>query len=152
MTAADVADLLELSDERDRWLRRVLEAEKCGFARGVASMAAEYDRGFADGCQSLKAAQHDAHRLAELDARRWSLRRDRRGRESFGQPHHDDYVAPTPRTPRPWLGGPPAHRHECSAACWAIKPGFYSPAAAADILEQLPGDYADEIARLRGAR
>ena len=107
--AADVAELIERSDERDAWLRRVLDAEKRGFALGAASQAGEYERGFADGCLALKAAQHDAHRLAELDARRWSLRGDKRSRDDFGKPPglQSARAAGMPTVARRTAGSPP---------------------------------------------
>jgi len=49
----DAADITELSDERDRWLRRVLAAELRGYDRG---RAAGYDAGYRQG-----AADADSH-------------------------------------------------------------------------------------------
>ena len=48
-----VAELLELSDERDRWLRRELAAERRGYLRGQAE---GYEAGYRQG-----AADCDAH-------------------------------------------------------------------------------------------
>lgn len=154
MTAAEVAAVLERSDERAVYDRRLLNNWRSGYAAAELAHADDYERGYYDGVMSLKLAQHDAHRLTEIEAGRWSLRGEPRTRQSFGKPHRDDFPGDPHRpAPRPWLAGPEVHsRHACTAVCYAYKPGFYSPQDAAAILEQLPGDYADEIARLRGAR
>ncbi len=81
-----VAGWLALSDERDQALARILDAERRGFARGVASMADEYERGFADGILAYKAAQHDLYRLVQLEMARWGG-----WREDFGRPRPGDF-------------------------------------------------------------
>lgn len=151
--------LLELSDERDLWLRRVLAAEVRGYDRGR-------EAGYAEGRRDEAAARDEdwaalarpvargglSH--AELERRRWKLRGEERTRQSFAEVHPDDGPArPVPALERVWLGGPPVHyRHDCTAACRAINPRRpYSPAEAAAVLAGLPGDYGDEIARLRQA-
>jgi hypothetical protein len=82
-----------------------------------------------------------------------------RARETFGQPHpadsSGDIAARARATWEPYglplpglvhLGGRVVHHHTCTAACDAYKPGWYTPQAAAAILERLPGDYAAAIA------
>jgi len=86
-----IAEWLALSAERDRYMGRILAAERRGFERGVAAMADEYERGFHDGCMAFKRAQHDAHALTEVEASRWELRGEKRTRATFGMPHPDDY-------------------------------------------------------------
>lgn len=143
-----VAAVLELSDERDLWQRRVLAAEIRGYRRGVASMAGKYDRGFADGIMAYKAAQHGLHRSVQAEMATWGG-----WRELFGDPRPGDYAGgplPLKHPGMVWLGGPPVHHHRCARACYAYSPGWYTSAAAADILASLPGDYAEDVGRLRG--
>ena len=97
LTSADVTRChLALSNEREMWLRRVLAAEVAGFARGR-------EAGYREG-REAEAADRDAAWLriarpvarggpsfAELERRRWRLRDEQRTRESFGEPHPDDY-------------------------------------------------------------
>ncbi len=133
---AEVAALIELSDERERWLLQLLDAERRGFARGVASQADEYERGYGDGCLALKRAQHDAHGMVQLEMARWDG-----PRQDFGKRRDGDYV-PRPATTADylWLGGPPVHwGRECTSACYAYRPGRYNVAAAEAILATLPG-------------
>ena len=40
-----------------------------------------------------------------------------------------------------WLAGPVVHYHQCNAACYSYKPGWYTPAEAAAIMATLPGSY-----------
>lgn len=107
MTARE--ELLELSDERDLWERRLLGAERAAYAAGYADGRAdertEADRAWA--AQPAARFVHDGPGLAELEARRWHVccRRCRgsghvagcgncedRTRETFGRPHKDDFT------------------------------------------------------------
>lgn len=126
----------------------------------------------------IKAGQRGAVRDAQLERRRWHVccRRCRlnghrdgcrdcedRTRETFGQPHPDDHspAEMIARARASWeplglppagmvhLAGPVVHHHRCEAVCYAHRPGWYTPEAAAAILETLPGDYAAVIAKLR---
>jgi len=83
--------LVQLSDERDTYLKRILGAWADGYRACQAHHGDQYEQGFADGVMALKRAQHDAHRLVELDARRWELRGEKRGRRDFGRPHKEDF-------------------------------------------------------------
>jgi hypothetical protein len=85
-TGQAVAEWLALSDERDQFLARILDAERRGFGRGVASMADEYQCGFADGIFAYKAAQHDLYRLVGGEMARWGG-----WREDFGRPRPGDF-------------------------------------------------------------
>jgi hypothetical protein len=78
--------LLELSDERDMWLSRVLEAEWRAYERGAESASSEYDRGFADGVLAVKAALHGAVTDLRQHLKMWDGRR-----EDFGKPRPGDY-------------------------------------------------------------
>jgi hypothetical protein len=84
-----------------------------------------------------------------------------RTRETYGQPHPADSSGDmTDRARASWepyglpppglvhLGGRVVHHHICTPACDAYAPGWYTPQAAAAILETLPGDYAEAIASL----
>ncbi len=152
MTGPGVAAVLERSDERDRYTQRIIDAWRDGYAAAEAAHADDYEAGFADGAMALKAAQHDACRLAELEARRWSLRGEPRTRQSFAQPHPADYQGgplPLERPGEVWLGGPAVHHHRpCTQVCRSYRPGWYPAAVAAAILERLPGDHVEEISRL----
>jgi hypothetical protein len=91
----DADALLELSDERDRWLRRLLAAERAAYKRGVEAgieigrrleaddLAAEWKRIAAPVARGVP--------LAELERRRWGLG----GRERFGDPRPDDFPGRT---------------------------------------------------------
>jgi hypothetical protein len=87
----DIASLLEVSDERDQWLSRLLAAERAAYQRGVR-----------DGIETgrrLESAERDAEwvriarpaarglPLAELERRRWGPG----GREHFGDPQPGDF-------------------------------------------------------------
>jgi len=58
------AEILEQSDERDRWLARVLAAERAGFDRG---RAIGYSEGRRDVLEEEAAAQRAAARLVHPD-------------------------------------------------------------------------------------
>lgn len=153
-TEAGVAALLDRLDADELNQRRFQNFWHAGWTACEFFLSDRYEAGFADGVMALKRAQHDAHRLAELDALRWSVRGEPRSREDFGDPHPGDYrggVLPAECPGMVWIAGPPVHGgHTCTRTCWRIKPGLYASAEAAEILEQLPGDYADAIASLRG--
>ena len=80
----DAAALLELSDERDLWQRRLLGAEQAAYARGYADAQAD-----------MAAAWHavadpvarGGPKHAELEERRWGPE----GREHFGDPRPGDF-------------------------------------------------------------
>ncbi len=86
--AADIASLLALSDERDLWSRRILDAERRGYQRGRAD---GYDAGYTDGILGRKRARHQAVEALDVYLRRWKLRGETRTRSTFGQPHPADY-------------------------------------------------------------
>lgn len=87
-----IGDLFSVSGERDRSLRRWLDAWRDGWEAGRAA-------GWADGylqCASdVKAAEHGIAdhlaRAAEIERGRWRLRGQARSRRTFGQPHPGDY-------------------------------------------------------------
>ena len=89
MTAPDV---LAVSDERDTWQQRLLDAERAayrsGYADGRADERVAADRAWA-ARRPFKAP--DGPDLAEVEALRWELRGQQRTRQTFGQPHPDDY-------------------------------------------------------------
>jgi hypothetical protein len=90
------AELLELSDERDGWLRRVLAAERDGYERGHRDGWCE---GYAAAETAMAArwaafARPAARQLVRgigLQRRRWQVRGQPRTRESFAEPHPDDF-------------------------------------------------------------
>ena len=172
-TAAQRAAILARSDERDAYLARILEAEQRGYEQGYD---AGHSKGFVAGVASIKRQIRNevddfglemrrrhvccgACRRIDLDHRpcaiRWKgcPRCEVRTRETFGLPHRGDYTGGPigPVETRVWLAGPVVHHHGCTAACYAIVPGWYEPGAAADILATLPGDHAEAITRLRAA-
>jgi hypothetical protein len=153
MILADLARVLEQSDERDRYERRILNAWHEGFAAAEATHADDYSLGYAAAIADVKSAEHDIVRAfqAQAPAARWSVRGQRRTRHAFADPHPGDYPGgplPLEHPGKVWLGGQGVHRHNCSQACRSCRPGWYTPAEAARILAGLPGDYAGEIERL----
>jgi hypothetical protein len=145
-----VAAVLDRSDERAAWLRRVLAAEIRGYDRGRAD---GYAAGRRDESAERDAAWDAIARPAARPGPSYTVLEERRwgpgGREGFARQRPGDRpVRPRPAM-RVWLGGPPVHHHACTAACRAYRPGPYSPADAAAILTTLPGDYAAEIASLQ---
>lgn len=84
--------LLELSDERDASLRRRLAAFREGYHAAELAHAADYSIGYVDGLLRRKHLEHDAVDAAKLYARRWELRGEPRTRETFSQPHPDDFT------------------------------------------------------------
>ena len=85
-------ELLELSDDRDLWEHRLLDAEAAAYAAGYAAGRADEARD-ADRAWAAIPVQRfrDSPDLAELEAARWTVRGEPRNRETFGQPHPDDY-------------------------------------------------------------
>jgi hypothetical protein len=90
-TPPDITALLELSDERDTWLRWGLGMWRNGFYEGRAE-------GIAEGRALEVAEQDEAHRamaarilrhepFTELERRRWGPG----GREHFGDPRPGDF-------------------------------------------------------------
>jgi len=149
MTATSVAEVLDRSAERDRYEQRILGAWREGFAAGELAHADDYAAGFHDGALARKHAQHDLVEMARLDAARWGPL----GREHFGDQQPGDYQGGALPLERPggevFLAGPAVHYHQCTAACRRYLPGWYGLAEAADILDGLPGNYADDADRLR---
>jgi hypothetical protein len=90
------AGLLALSDERDLWLRRLRDAGKAAFWRGVEH---GWKQGYEQACADQQAAYHamawrvargDPRSYAELERERWIVHGEQRTRETFGQPHPAD--------------------------------------------------------------
>jgi hypothetical protein len=90
------SEVLDLSDERDLWLRRLLAAERAAFTRGraigrqegYAAGLTHCDREWMDALAPARAAvreRNPAH--AELERRRWGPE----GREHFADPRPGDY-------------------------------------------------------------
>jgi hypothetical protein len=67
--AGAIAWVLELSDERDRYLARILAAERDGYARGYAT---GYDAGWLACIAELKRAQQDTYELIKASAPLWA--------------------------------------------------------------------------------
>jgi hypothetical protein len=96
--------LLELSDERDMWLRRVLGAWREGWRRGHAAGVA---RGYRQACADMEASWQAIARPvayggtshADLELLRWGPG----GREHFGDPRPGDYAG----GPAEWPGDAP---------------------------------------------
>jgi hypothetical protein len=124
-TAAQRA-LLELSDEREWWLRRALRAEKHGYQRGHAAGHAEgYRHAAADLESEWQAIARPAARGVPPHAGLELLRWGPGGRERFGEARPGDYAG----GPVEWDG-----------------PGR---ASGAPSVARLPGD--DALRRVRAA-
>jgi hypothetical protein len=88
-----VAELLALSDERDRWERVSLDRERAAFLAGAAE---GYRRGVEHGARVRQAdwpevlRPLDASPLVELELLRWGPG----GRERFGESRPGDYTPP----------------------------------------------------------
>jgi hypothetical protein len=84
------AAILELSDERDIWAQRVLDAERAGYARGYADGDRDgYERGarlLETGWRSIAPVPGEPTH-AELEIRRWGPG----GRKRFGDPRPGDF-------------------------------------------------------------
>ena len=89
------AELLDRSDERDLYMRRIEQAwrdgwqrgDEDGYARGRQDEAA--DRGRAWNKIARAAVKGPTH--AELERRRWMVRGEPRTRADFADPHPGDY-------------------------------------------------------------
>jgi hypothetical protein len=162
----NATDVLELSDERDRWLRRVLDAERAAYELG---MAEGFRIGLERGARIAEAEWPAVIKplftetAAEMDLKRYPPA----GREHFADPRDGDGRAAAVRrdayrsglipSGKIHLGGAPVHGGHrlhglpCTAACHAYKAGWYTFAAAARIMATLPDcpSYRREIAELR---
>ena len=90
-----LAELLERSDERDRYMERIDQAWRDGYRRGDED---GYARGRQDEGterdQAWDRIARPASRAApfrEFERRRWAVRGEPRTRETFSQPHPGDY-------------------------------------------------------------
>jgi hypothetical protein len=89
-----VAGLLALSDERDGWLLRLRASWRAAYRLGFElGHAAGYRQAERDMTRSWReVATPVAHASGgELQRRRWAVRGQTRARETFAQPHPDDY-------------------------------------------------------------
>lgn len=88
--AASLADVLRISDERDQWLRRLLNAERAAYVLGRAD---GYRIGYERGARLMEAswpavvARLSGPTFAELEVLRWGPK----GRAHFGDPRPGDY-------------------------------------------------------------
>lgn len=93
-----VAELLTLSDERDTWLRRLDTAHRVSFELGCALGVAVGRRQVLDEEAAAQRAvagmvlAGDLRTYSQIEAARWTVRGQRRTRETFGQPHPGDYL------------------------------------------------------------
>ena len=93
--AVPPGDLLDRSDERDLYMRRIGQAHAEGWRAGLAEgygmgredEGAERDRAW----NAIARPASRAEPLAELERRRWTVRGEPRTRETFSQPHPGDY-------------------------------------------------------------
>lgn len=83
--------LLELSDERDAWLRRIRDSWHEGFAAAEAVHASDYDRGYADALADIKGIEHGIVRAIRKYQTQWVVRGQDRTRQTFARPHPADY-------------------------------------------------------------
>lgn len=95
--ASAAQQLLELSDERDRWLARSLRMWRAGWQAGYAAGLREgredAHRELADAWRAAAdPVAHGGPDFAEFEQRRWTLRGEPRSRETFRQPHPADYL------------------------------------------------------------
>ncbi len=85
------AELLALSDERDRHLELRLAAWREGYRAGLSAAAGEYDAGYAQAIADIKRVQHGIYdhfrQGAEVERRRWGPG----GRERFAGPRPGGY-------------------------------------------------------------
>lgn len=87
----DHAGLLALSDERDQWMKRVLDAEREGYGRGVADgykIGYEFGARIREGEWPAVIKPLEGPTLAELEMLRWGPG----GRERFGDPRPGDRI------------------------------------------------------------
>lgn len=91
-----LGELLDRSGERDLYGARIDQAyregwragQAEGYGMGRADEAAERDRAWKE---IARPAARGGLSHAELERRRWAVRGEPRTRETFGQPHPDDY-------------------------------------------------------------
>lgn len=100
--------VLAESDRRDREQERLLNNWRAGYAAAERAVSDAYEAGFADALTTVKRGHHDTYRAAQqlrdwviaeetAEAVRWELRGEPRTRETFSQPHPDDYTgSPVP--------------------------------------------------------
>ncbi len=85
-------EVIELSGERDLAMQARLAAYRAGYA-AAADIA--WSAGYAHAIAEVKAAQHGlvllVGELAGIEAARWMVRGESRCRQTFSQPHPDDY-------------------------------------------------------------
>lgn len=91
----DLAELVDRSDERDLYMRRIGQARAEGWRAGWAE---GYDAGRADeGAErdqawaTIAGPASRGRPFAELELKRWAVRGEPRTREAFSQPHPGDY-------------------------------------------------------------
>ena len=91
-TVADREALLAISDERDAWLRRLVDAERAAYEAGYADGRAD-ERCAADRTWAAQPPSKvpGGPTFAELEAARYTVLGEQRTRETFGLPHPDDY-------------------------------------------------------------
>jgi hypothetical protein len=93
VTGAAVAELLDISDERDRHLARRHQAWREGWRLGCA---AGYEAGYLQCASDVKRAEHAIYdhlaKAGDLERARWTLRGQARTRKTFGRPHKDDFT------------------------------------------------------------
>jgi hypothetical protein len=137
MTA--LSDLLAISDERDQCLRRLLAAERAAYQAGRRDgRDAERQRADRAWAAQAPAKAIGGTALAALEARRYGPG----GIDHAKDPRPGDYPGgrlPHDRAGMVHLAGPDCHWHECTRACRAYRPGWYSYANAARIIATLPG-------------
>lgn len=161
-------ELLELSDERDRQERRLLNAERAAWLEGAAEgwkAALDYVQRFRQDDFApiarlmLAMCGNDCPPLADLEVKRWGPG----GRDHFADPREGDgrgaqvrrdaYASGLIPAGMVHLGGRPVHgrSHACTSACSAYRPGWYTYREAARIMATLPGcaEFREEIAGLQ---
>ena len=100
--------ILERSEQRDRYGRRILAAWREGWRACEVAHTDDYEVGFSAGRLALKRAQHEAVELTELEIRRWGPG----GRGHFTDPWPGDYLGgplPLEMPGKIWLARPSVH-------------------------------------------
>lgn len=87
MTPADIARVLDLSDERDQWAQRLIDAERAGYIAGWRAGRDAHRAAVIGADLELMIGRPE---LADLEARRWGTA----GREHFADPRPGDYIPP----------------------------------------------------------
>lgn len=87
-----VAIILALSNERDRWERRCIDAERTGYALGYSDAMARRQRADDQLWAALPPRPFPGNDMTieQLNQLRWALRGQPRTRETFGAPHPAD--------------------------------------------------------------